>query len=127
MEPLIGRGSVVVFQGYHGRKTIHPGDIVLFETVSDKIKTVHRVLDHRDGKVVTKGDSRLLADDRISVDQIKGIVVGVLQAKTFVSFSTFKLQFLNNVLFYYSLLEWKHPRFHRFLRGRRVLYRMLLG
>jgi signal peptidase len=54
MAPAFGRGDIVLMQGFD--REPREGDIVLFASPVDGRAVIHRVVDVRDGEVLTKGD-----------------------------------------------------------------------
>lgn len=74
MEPALGVGDLV-FVKEAGR--IEKGSIVVFEDRGDLV--THRVIEVREGSVITKGDANNTQDDPVEMEDIKGTVIGSLR------------------------------------------------
>lgn len=74
MRPLIGPSAWMLVEFGPPRVTV--GEIVLFRSGAQLV--AHRVVGrHRDGRLITKGDSRLIFDPPVRADDIVGVVRAV--------------------------------------------------
>jgi len=73
MVPVIHPGDMVIVWGKH----VKVGDIVVWCT-SALYCVVHRLIEIRDGFIVTKGDANPLPDNPVPVSRLKGRVVAII-------------------------------------------------
>lgn len=73
MEPEFSKNDLIIVKA---TKDIHVSDIVVFESENSLI--VHRIIDIDDESIITQGDANSIADDPISLSQIKGKVIYVV-------------------------------------------------
>ena len=73
MVPVIHPGDMVIVYGKHARV----GDIVVWCT-SALYCVVHRLIEIRDGVIVTKGDANPVPDNPVPVSRLKGKVVAIV-------------------------------------------------
>ena len=70
MEPTLAVNDLMVFRE---AKSIQVGDVVVFQDMGNHV--VHRVIALQEDQVQTKGDANNAADDPISIEDVRGIVV----------------------------------------------------
>ena len=73
MVPVIHPGDMVIVYGKH----VRVGDIVVWCT-SALYCVVHRLVEIRDGLIVTKGDANPVPDNPVPVSKLKGKVVAIV-------------------------------------------------
>jgi signal peptidase I len=74
MYPVIRAGDVLVVEPL-GARSLRRGDVVLADAMRGL--TAHRVLDARDGRIITKGDNAVEADAPLDHERILGIVTAL--------------------------------------------------
>lgn len=76
MVPTFYKGDMIIV---YGEKNIKVGDIVVFDSPDRKYPIIHRVIEIKDGGVVTKGDNNSVSDEGrwgvIPFDKIYGKAV----------------------------------------------------
>ncbi len=73
MVPTFYRGDMMIV---YGEKNIEVGDVVVFDSPDKKYPIIHRVVEIRDGGIITKGDNNPSTDEGkwgvIPMDNIHG-------------------------------------------------------
>ena len=71
MEPTIKSGELLIIKE---QKEYSPNDIVTFWD-EDKFIVTHRIIELKDGLILTKGDGNDLYDNKVAISNIEGKVV----------------------------------------------------
>ena len=73
MVPTFYRGDMMIV---YGEKNIEVGDVVVFDSLDKKYPIIHRIVEIRDGGIITKGDNNPSTDEGkwgvIPMDNIHG-------------------------------------------------------
>ncbi len=70
MEPALSVDDLVIVKN---TRQFAPGDVIVFQSGNDLI--IHRVVSIQDDTIITKGDANDVADDPISIQAVKGVMV----------------------------------------------------
>ena len=73
MWPTMKKGDLVFIKGVEGKEEIEIGDIVVYQNPQGF--TIHRVVEFKDGQVVTKGDANNTEDTPVAWRDIIGKTV----------------------------------------------------
>lgn len=71
MEPTIKVNDIVIVKKTHYSE-LNPGDIIVYFDKLRNMTIIHRLIEIKNGKAVTKGDANFAADIPFSVTQIYG-------------------------------------------------------
>lgn len=72
MWPVLKTGDLVFMRGISGNEA-QVGQIIVYQ--NERGFTIHRLIEKKDGKLITKGDANSISDSPISPDEVVGRAV----------------------------------------------------